>query len=136
MTEPLSLSEDAALALREAENFCWRANVAILASEHILAGALVVLGRSGAAGLPGEDAVTTALAAIHGTGSAPLTDNVMWGSNARDALNRALGDLVEAGTTLVDARALALGLIASGEVNPAFYGAAGTTKQAVVAALG
>lgn len=121
--------------MREAENFCWQANVAILASEHLLAGALLVLGRSGIGGLPGEDALRAGLAAIHGTGSEPLTDNVMWGSNARDALEQALASLVEGGGNVVDARTIARGLVASGEINPAFYAAAGTTKATVVSVL-
>lgn len=135
MGEPLSLSPDGERALREAENFCWRANIAILASEHMLAGALLVLGRAGRAGLPDEAALGAGLASIYGTGSEPLSDKVTWGSNARDALNQALGALVQSGTSFVDARAIALGIIASGEVNPGFYIAAGSSKDAIVASL-
>ena len=43
----VDLSEDGKRALREAENFCWAANIAIVTPEHLLAGALKGLLQSG-----------------------------------------------------------------------------------------
>ena len=37
MPGEITMSEDGARAMQEAENLCWRANVAILSAEHLLA---------------------------------------------------------------------------------------------------
>ena len=39
------------------------------------------------------------------------------------------------GASVIDAKRFALGIIASGELNPGFFAAAGTTREAVTAAL-
>jgi len=131
----IGLDESGMRALREAENFCWRANVAIIAPEHLLAGALLVLGNAGERGLPGKEQLEQGLAAIHGVGSEMLTDNVMWGSGARAALNAMAGAVRQAGGNTIDARLIAIGAIATGEVNPMFYGAAGTTREGLLRVL-
>jgi hypothetical protein len=131
----VTLSEDGTRALREAENFCWKTNVAILAPEHLLAGALTVLAGGGWPHLPGEDALVAGVTAIHASGSEALTDNVMWGSSARQALNAVAGAVQAAAGTTIDARIIAAGLMDSGEVNPMFYGAIGTSKAALLEAL-
>lgn len=134
MTE-LSLSADAERALREAENFCWRANVAIIAAEHLVAGALLVLGRAGNAAVPGEGALRDALLAVHGAGADALTDNVMWGSSAREALNTTAAAAGDSGATLIDAAAIAAGVLHSGELSPMFCAALNTTRQALLLAI-
>lgn len=131
----LTLTEDGQRALREAEGFGWRANVAILAAEHLLGGALVVLHEAGHRGLPGRAAIESAIGSIHGTGSEPLESNVMWGSAARDALEAAAAGLQRAGGTRLSAAVIARGVIDSGEVTPMFYAALGTTKAALREAL-
>ncbi len=131
----IGLDESGMRALREAENFCWRANIAIIAPEHLLAGALLVLGNAGDGGVPSKDELEQGLAAIHGVGSETLTDNVMWGSGARAALNAMAGAVRQAGGQTIDARLIALGSIATDEVNPMFYGALGTTKEALLLVL-
>lgn len=130
MTE-LRLTADGERALREAENFCWRMNVAIEAPEHLLAGALVVLEEEGVAGLPARELVEAALEHIVGRGTTSLTDNVMPGPSARAALNHAVRAVREAGHATIDARAIAIGVIDSGELHPMFVGALGTTADAL-----
>jgi hypothetical protein len=128
----VDLDETGQRALREAENFCWRGNVAILAPEHLLAGALVVLANHGVRGLPSTEQLEAGLAAIHGTGTDTLKDNVMWGSGARTALNATAGAIRQAGGDTIDARIIAIGAIATGEVNPMFYGSAGTSREELI----
>ncbi|GAB4324644.1 MAG: hypothetical protein Kow0010_06720 [Dehalococcoidia bacterium] len=128
MTE-LRLTADGERALREAENFCWHMNVAIEAPEHLLAGALVVLAEEGWTSLPPRESIEAALEMIVGRGSAGLTDNVMPGPAARVALNHAVRAVREAGHTTIDARAIAVGVIDSGELHPMFAGALGTTSD-------
>ena len=136
MTDEITISDDGARALREAKNYCWRSNVAIVAPEHLLAGALLVLGSSGVTGIPEVAALNEAVLAVHGSGSEPLQDNIRFGSAAREALNAMAVQLQEAGGTVVDARTIARGVIESGEVNPMFYSALAVTRQELLAILG
>lgn len=131
----IGLDETGMRALREAENFCWHANVAIIAPEHLLAGALLVLGNGGVDGLPAKERLEQGLAAVHGVGSDTLTDNVKWGSGARVALNAMAGAVRQAGGDTIDARLIAIGSIATDEVNPMFFGALGTTREGLLRVL-
>lgn len=128
----IGLDESGMRALRETENFCWHANVAIIAPEHLLAGALLVLGNGGVDGLPSREQLEQGLTAIQGVGSETLTDTVKWGSGARAALNAMAGAVRQAGGDTIDARLIAIGSIATDEVNPMFYGAVGTTREALL----
>lgn len=130
----IRLTESGQRVLREAEQLCYRLNVAIAAPEHLMAGALMVLSREGVAGLPGADAARHAAEAIHGTGES-LDAQVMWGSAAREALNATARYVAAAGETEIDARRLALGILESGELNPMFFVAAGTDRESVRSAL-
>ena len=132
----VSLSESGARALREAENYCWRTNVAIVAPEHLLAGCLAVLAAAGAEGLPSHEALESALLMAQGMSDEALTQNVMFGSAARDAITFTAHLVREAGGGEIDPRTLAYGIIQSGELGPMFFNALGTTKQDVLAALG
>ncbi|MBI2765969.1 MAG: hypothetical protein HYX53_08680 [Chloroflexi bacterium] len=132
----VSLTEEGGRVLREAEQFCWRTNVAIVAPEHLLAGALLVLSQAGRPGLPPPETLEAALLDAQGSGDTELTSNVMFGSAAREAINGTALAVRQAGGTLIDARILAMGVIASGEVTPMFFGALGTTRQELMAALG
>jgi hypothetical protein len=134
MPARVQLLDDAKRALREAENFCLRANVAILAPEHLLAGALLILGRGGRP-CPGQEALEAALASTVGTGSLTLTDNVMFGSGAKAAVEAALTAAAGRGQEIVGALDIAMGVIASGEVNPMFYAALDTDADALLLRL-
>ncbi|MCC6386862.1 MAG: hypothetical protein IT302_05720 [Dehalococcoidia bacterium] len=122
-------------ALREAENFCWAANVAILAPEHLLAGALKVLAAAGATGLPSLEMLEAALLETHGASDDQLGQQVMFGSAARAAINQTAAEARQAGVTVLTAGVLARGVIASGELMPTFYAALGTTRPALLSAL-
>src|SRR6185436_12328980 len=87
MANEVGLTEDAGRAMQEAENFCWRMNVGIVAPEHLLAGCLKVLNMMGVAGLPADDAVESALLMAQGMSEDALTQNVMFGSAARAAMS-------------------------------------------------
>ena len=132
----IRLAPDGERVLREAERMCFATNVAITAPEHLLAAALSILNADGATGLPAHDALEAGVLAIHGMSDEPISGQVMWGSAAREALNATARAVAEAGQTTIDARRLALGPMDSGEVNPMFYGAMGTTKDAIRSALG
>ena len=132
----LEVTDDGARALQEAQNFCWQANIAIVAAEHVLAGALLVLGESGAGEFPSKAQLAEALAGAQGLGEAVLSNQVMFGSAARDAINATAGAVSAAGGTQIDARLLAAGVIESGEVNPAFFSALGRTKTELLAVIG
>lgn len=132
----ITLSDDGGQVLREAEKLCYSTNTAIAAAEHLLAAALFVLRKEGVPGMPENEALTAGVLAIHGRSDEPISGQVMWGSTAREALNETARKVGEAGETTIDARKLALGLIDSGEVNPMFYGEMGTTKDALLGALG
>ena len=129
------LTEDGTRALREAENFCWRHHVAIVAAEHILAGALVVAREQGVGGLPTRENIEGAVVACVGAGSDQFTDNVMFGSAARAVISETARRLGEAGGTEITAIVLARGAMESGEVGPMFYNALGATKVDLLAAL-
>ena len=131
----MHLSEDGEHALREAQQFCWKSNIAIVSAEHLLCGALLAMVNGGAQGLPAEDALAAALLVVQGRGDTPLTTNVMYGSAARDAINRTAGMVREAGGARIDARTLALGTIDSGEVNPMLYSELGVAKADLRAAV-
>lgn len=136
MANEVSLSESGARALREAENFCWRMNVGIVAPEHLLAGCLKVLNEEGVTGLPAEAALESALRMAQGMSEDELTQNVMFGSAAREAVNFTAALVRQAGGGEIDPRTLAYGILQSGELGPMFFMALGTTKQTVLAALG
>jgi hypothetical protein len=127
----ITLSADGERAMREANGFCWRANVAIVAPEHLLAGALLVLAEGGTPGLPDADTLREALLMVVGSGDTPLDTQVMYGSAAREAMNATARAVREAGEAVIDARVIALGTIDSGEVSPGFYTALHTTKAAL-----
>lgn len=135
MTQEITLSPDAERALAEAQNFCWRHHVAIVAAEHVLAGALVVLQQEGLKGLPTRENIEAAVVACVGSGSQQLNTNVMFGSQSREVINRTARALRESGKTQLTALELALGTIDSGEVNPMFYSALGLTKMDLAALL-
>ncbi len=130
----LSLTAAGNRALREAENLCQRMDIQILAAEHLLAGALAAASVE-RDGLPGLDALVAAAESIHGRGMEPNDSNVMWGSSAREALNATVARLRADGVTSVSARLIALGVVASGEVNPEFYAGLGMTKRDLVLLL-
>jgi hypothetical protein len=129
----LRLTEEGERALREAERFCYAMNVGIEAAEHLLCGALVVLHKAGVAGVPEPSQLEDGLLAIHGSSDEALTRQVMPGSAFRMALNDTARGAVERGIADIDARVLVRGVIESGEVNPMFYGAAGTSREALLA---
>lgn len=136
MSEEVTLSEDGARALREAQNFCFRANVAIVGAEHLLAGALLVVSEGGNDRVPPAPALEAALMLAQGHGDATLSTQVMFGSAARDAMNAIAGAVRAAGHTSIDAPTIALGAIDSGEVNPMFFSSLGKTKDELREALG
>lgn len=129
------LTEDGERALKEAQNFCWRHHVAIVAGEHVLAGALVVAQQNGLKGLPTRENIEAAVVACVGTGSEQLSSNVMFGSAARDVINETARRLAAADGTRLDALTLARVAIESGEVGPRFYDALGTTKGELLTLL-
>lgn len=128
------LSPDGERAFDEAENLARRMNLAIQAPEHLLGGALVVLSAEGRISLTNEE-IEEAIAAIHGRGSEPFKERVMPGPGMRAALNLTAGAVAISGGTIIDALVIARGTIASGEVNPMFYGSLGTTKDDLIALL-
>ena len=131
----IRLSPDGDRTLRESERLCHAMNVAIQAPEHLLGGALIVLAEAGAAGIPDRETVERAVESIHGRGSEELRENVMPGPGMRQALNVTAGAVAQAGGTVVSAPIIAIGTIGSGEVNPMFFGALGTTREDLEAAV-
>lgn len=121
-------------ALHEAERLCTQMNLAIQGPEHLLSGALLVLAGSGALAITAEQ-VEGAIAAVHGYGEGAHKDRVMLGPGLRAALSLTAGAVGRAGGTVINATLIARGAIASGEVNPAFYGALGITKDDLAALL-
>ena len=132
MTTEITLTPDAERALREAENLCWQTNVAIVAPEHLLGAALLVLHGLGHVALPSPGQVQAAVEAVCGTGSEGLSDNVRFGSAARMALNETARAVIESGAGAIDAATIARGVIGSGEVNPMLFSSLGTTKAALL----
>ncbi len=131
----IRLGDDGNRALAEAQAFCQRANVAIAGAEHLLAGALVVLSETGGAGVPNRAALEGALMLAQGVGSDEISERVMFGSAAREAINATAGAVRRAGGETIGARELALGTIDSGNVSPMFFGALGTDRESLRAAL-
>ena len=68
-------------------------------------------------------------------GSTPLSDRVMPAPNLRQALNMTAGELRREGGTTIDALVIARGMIASGEVNPAFWEDLGMTGEELAGRL-
>ena len=90
----------------------------------------------GMPGLPPAEAIAKALISTQSVGETPLEGPPMFGSSARQAISTCAATVRQSGGTEIGALELALGTIASGEVNPAFYEALGTTKQELITALG
>jgi hypothetical protein len=135
MSTEVTLSAESGRALQEAENFCWRTNVGIVAPEHVLAGCLKVLNAAGVAGLPSDEAVEGAFLMAQGMSEDALTQNVMFGSAAREAINFTARLVREAGGGEIDPLTLAYGVIQSGEVGPMFFSALGVAKGELLASL-
>ena len=95
-----------------------------------------MLREEGRARVPDPHALENALRAVHGEGSTPLSDRVMPAPNLRQALNMTAGALRREGGTTIDALVIARGVIASGEVNPAFYEALGLASGELAGRLG
>ncbi len=131
----IRLSADGELALAEGERMAADLNVAIESVEFLLAGALSVLREEGRSGLPEPHALENALRAVHGEGSTPLSDRVMPAPNLRQALNMTAGALRAEGGTTIDALVIARGMIASGEVNPAFWEDLGVSGEELAGRL-
>lgn len=132
----ITLSADGERALKEAESACWRANVAIVAPEHLLGGALLVMLGAGEIAVPSAEQVEAAMLASQGMGSEALDKNVMFGSAARAAINFTAAAVRNEGGNVIDARALVIGTIASDEVNPMFFGTLGMTRLDLLQAVG
>ena len=135
MPNEITLADSTSRAMQEAENFCWRANVGIVAPEHLLAGCLKVLNASGYPGLPTDEQLELALLKAQGMSEETLTQNVMFGSAARESINFIARLVGQAGGGEIDPLTLAYGIIQSGELTPMFLSALGTTKVAMLAAL-
>ena len=135
MTQEVHLSEEGGRVLGEAEQFCRQSHLSILAPEHLLGAALLVLGETHA-GLPTPEEVASAFLATQGMGSEPTDGKVMFGSAARDAINMVAGDVRRAGRQAIDARAIAVGVIQSGEVNPMFFSTLGWSKDRLLGGIG
>lgn len=133
--EELTLAADAAQALREAQALCYRTNCAIVAPEHLLAACLLRLRAAGADALPSPDAIEQALIFTQGLGEDPLDRDVIFGSAAREALNRAAAAARRAGQSVITARDLALALVESGECSPMFFASLGVSRQALGSAI-
>ena len=131
----ITLTADGECALAEAQAYCQRTNVAIVAPEHLLAGAVRVLSDAGVGGLPSPDELDAAVLASQGSSEDRLDANVMFGSAAREAINFTAAGVGQAGGTEINAALIAAGTIASGEVGPMFYAALGLTKEELLARL-
>ena len=90
---------------------------------------------AGFPGLPADERVEQALLMAQGMSEDALTQNVMFGSAAREAVNFTARLVREAGGGEIDTLTLAYGVIQSGEVGPMFFSALGTTKAELLAAL-
>ena len=133
--DEIRLTDDGERALKEAQNFCWRHHVGIVGAEHVLAGALVVAQQHGLAGLPTRENIEAAVVSCVGAGSAALTQDVMFGSQAREVISETARRLRESGGTELDSRTLAAGAVASGEVMPVFYSSLGIARGELLALL-
>lgn len=132
----LQLTEDGERAFGEAQHLCEVTNVAVVSPEHLLAAALLVLADRGAEGLPLPEAIAQGLVVTAGTCESALTEHPTFGSGARQALSTTATAVRQMGRSEIGALELALGTIASGEVNPMFYDGVGVAKTALLAALG
>ena len=135
MSDEIRLSPDAEQALAAAQDYCYRMNVAIVAPEHLLAGALRVLEEGGHPGAPRSEVVEAALMSSQGASDEPLTANVMFGSAAREAINFVAAGVRRSGSTEITAGHIAAGTILSGEVGPMFYAALGLSRDGLLKAL-
>ena len=135
MAGEITLDQSGGRALQVAQEFCYRANVAIVGAEHLLAGALLVLSESGNGAVPDRAALESALMLAQGSGESGFTEQVMFGSAAREAINDTAGAVRLAGGSTIGARELALGAIDSGNVTPMFYASLATTPEALRAAI-
>lgn len=131
----LRLGDDGNEALAGAQRFCARANVAIVGAEHLLAGALSVIGRLAETRIPDAATLEAALMLTQGEGSAMFAERLMFGSAAREAINSAAAMVGQAGGLVISARDLAVGTIDSGNVSPMFFSALGTSREALRAVL-
>jgi hypothetical protein len=131
----ITLDQSGGRALQLAQEFCLRANVAIVGAEHLLAGALAVISESGNAAVPDRAALESALMLAQGSGESGFAEQVMFGSAAREAINDTAGAVRIAGGSTVGARELALGAIDSGNITPMFYASLNTTRDALKAAI-
>ena len=131
----ITLAADGERALEEAQAYCQCTNVAIVAPEHLLAGALRVLSEAGVDGLPPPESLDAAILASQGSSEDRLDANVMFGSAAREAINFTAAGVGRAGGSQINAALIAAGTIASGEVGPMFYAALGLTKEELLARL-
>ena len=129
------LNEDGERTLRESEGLCLSMNVSIQQAEHLLGGALIVLSESGVSTVPDRAAVERAVEAIHGRGMEKPSENVMPGPGMRQALNATAGAVARGGGTILDATVIAMGTVASGEVNPMFFMSLGISRDDLEAAL-
>lgn len=133
----LRLTGGAELALGRAQELCEATNTGIVAPEHLLAGALIVLAQEDAMpGIPDLEAVVGALVATLSVGEEPLEGAPMFGSSAREALSVCVRTVQQRGSDELAALDLAFGTIASGEVNPMFYDALQMSKQDLISILG
>lgn len=110
-------------------------NVAIETPEHLLAGALLVLGDAAIVGLPDRAKIEEALLLVHGAGEGVLREQVMPSPGARAALNHAIRALRETGERAFGAKELALGVIDSGKVNPLFFDSLAVSWEALAAVI-
>lgn len=130
------MTDDAQRALRLAENLCHRANLAIGTPEHLLAAALAVVANDGEHELPPAERLIAATLTVHAASDTPPRNQFMWGSAARAALSATARTLADAPDGRMTARVLALGILASGEINPGFYEAVGVTRAEIEEGLG
>jgi hypothetical protein len=116
------------------QDFCRRSSTAIVSAEHLAAGALAVVSES-LPGIPTLPDLEQALLMAQSEGDAPLTQQVMWGSSARDAMTATAALVRRAGGGAIDARTLAYVTIASDELRPMFFDAIGIPKSTLLALL-
>lgn len=129
------LGADAERVFPMVEELCGRLGIAIVGPEQVLAAVLMTLAEHGTAGLPAAGALLDAAVAIHGSSEQPPGNSVLWGSAARDALSATVRAATDAGATVIDGRRFALGIVESGQLHPGFLELAGTTAEALRAAL-
>jgi len=112
-------------------------NSAVLQDAHaaVRMEALLVLSEGGDHAVPDRAALEGALALAQGAGSAAISEQVMFGSAAREAINDTAGIVRKAGGTTVTSRQLAIGAIVSGNVSPMFYSSLGVSKDELRTAL-